>query len=594
MEIKKFYQNKLIVFFAIIVVVLIFYSNIFNNQFAYDDNDFFVNWQTVESLGNAKALVLGDLPLSHQHVYRPLRSLLQAVTYQLFGQNPLGYHFLGLFFYILAIYLLYLIFRKIINAKVAFLSAMIFAVLPVHVEAVTFVTASFDLFGIVLMLASLYFYLLGRNKNKAYLALSLILSLAALFSYELTVVLPLLLVLYDKCSDRGKKIIVSVKENWFYFLGVAVYLAARFYVMKLLNPQSFLTELDPKTIVFTSIKSFSNYVYLAVFNYPLSVNHQTVLSSSIFDFSVVFSIIIFALLLYLSWYFYKKNKSVYTLLIGWFIIGLLPAANLVRVSRFVAERYLFLSSVAFGVLVPLIFFKLFNYFSNKKQTAARIITVIVLVLVFLTYGFMSYVRNNDWQNDETLWQKTLKNETGDTRSLNNLAFELRQKGQNEKAIDYLGQAIKLDPNYYLAYENLGEIYSELNQHDKAIENFNKVIELKPNYFIAYANRGFDYFLLGEAELAEKDYLKALELNPQFYQANLNLGGFYFEAGNFEQAIGYFEKALAIDGSNSEVYEALGLAYLGASQPSAAKASFAKALKINPNSSRARDFLNKLK
>jgi hypothetical protein len=164
--------------------------NIFGNGFVIDDQYFIV-----EKMAD---------PVSQQGVFRPVRSLLYTVYFQIFGtNNPAGYHLHSLLVHLVATGLVYLI---ILNFKFlilnqgskskflnhfAFTAALLFGLHPVHTEAITYMAASMEMTGIVFMLFAFYLYL--KNKN----VLSYLFAMLAFFTYEMTLTLPLLLLLYE-------------------------------------------------------------------------------------------------------------------------------------------------------------------------------------------------------------------------------------------------------------------------------------------------------------------------------------------------------------------------------------------------------------
>ncbi|MGD9502463.1 MAG: tetratricopeptide repeat protein [Methyloceanibacter sp.] len=96
---------------------------------------------------------------------------------------------------------------------------------------------------------------------------------------------------------------------------------------------------------------------------------------------------------------------------------------------------------------------------------------------------------------------------------NNRGAALRQTGERDKALADLDQAIKLDPNYASAFNNRGLVYADRREYDRAIQDLSQAIALDSNYLKAYKNRGDAYRRKGEKSLATADYNKALALNP---------------------------------------------------------------------------------
>ncbi|MFH1551379.1 MAG: tetratricopeptide repeat protein [bacterium] len=225
-------NNKWIIFALIIIVSVIPYFNTLSNEFVYDDVDYFLNWQGIRNI-DIVSYFSGDAPMYYEHVYRPVRSIIQSIVYQFSGVNPFGYHLFAIIINLLNVALVYLIAKKILNENriAGLISVVIFALLPVHTMSVSFITASFNTAGIIFLFLSLYLYILFRElAKKKYIYGSMILGLVAFFTYELTLILPLLIILYDLCFKKITK--DKIKYYVFYFSGALLLLIIRFNVLK--------------------------------------------------------------------------------------------------------------------------------------------------------------------------------------------------------------------------------------------------------------------------------------------------------------------------------------------------------------------------
>ena len=133
-----------------------------------------------------------------------------------------------------------------------------------------------------------------------------------------------------------------------------------------------------------------------------------------------------------------------------------------------------------------------------------------------------------------------------------------QQGQYEEAIKDYDEAIRLNPEYALAYNNRGTAKSKSGQYEEAIEDFDKVIELNPKDAVAYNNRGYAKNRLGQHEEAIKDYDEAIELNPEYAKAYCNRGYAKSALGRREAAIKDFDKAIQLNPNDAVAYYNRGL------------------------------------
>ena len=128
---------------------------------------------------------------------------------------------------------------------------------------------------------------------------------------------------------------------------------------------------------------------------------------------------------------------------------------------------------------------------------------------------------------------------------NNRGIAYASLGQYQLAIDDYNKAIRLEPDHASAYNNRGNAYANLGQHQQAIDDFNHVLRLEPNHASAYNNRGIAYFKLGQYKRAIVDYNKALRLEPDHANAYNNRGNAYFKLGQYKLAIDDYNKAIQL-------------------------------------------------
>ena len=187
-------DKKIIPILLIILLPLVPYFNIFQNEFVWDDHVFILDNADIRSVSNLPLFFTQDV----DGLYRPLRSLHYAFIYSVAGKNKFLYHFNSLLFHTIISILVFLIIFEIVGKRgIALIAALIFAAHPIHTERVTNITAGFDLFGIFFMLLAFYLYVkFSKSGNKEYFLSSLLFFLIAIFSSEEAIVLPFLVFFY--------------------------------------------------------------------------------------------------------------------------------------------------------------------------------------------------------------------------------------------------------------------------------------------------------------------------------------------------------------------------------------------------------------
>jgi tetratricopeptide (TPR) repeat protein len=200
-----------------------------------------------------------------------------------------------------------------------------------------------------------------------------------------------------------------------------------------------------------------------------------------------------------------------------------------------------------------------------EQTFGYTVFAIISVLFFIT----TYLRNFDWKDNFSLWNKTFLQNTKNFRAANNLAFEYEKIGDYEKALNLYSYALTLpayiSPKsapqqlYARVHNNIGNIYFNTKNYTKAIEEYSIAIKMDPEYSQAYFNLGLLYKTIGDLNKAIYYYQKAIELSPKTAEYYNNLGIVYMLKDDYDEAIKMYTKALEINPSFTQVYSNLEIA-----------------------------------
>ncbi len=131
----------------------------------------------------------------------------------------------------------------------------------------------------------------------------------------------------------------------------------------------------------------------------------------------------------------------------------------------------------------------------------------------------------------------------------------------KKAIEYLTNAIKLQPDYAMAYNNRGIAYTNLRQQQWAIEDFDEAIRLQPDLAMAHCNRGAAYGNIGQYQRAIEDLNEAIRLKPDYAMAYDNRGLAYFNLDQRLRAIEEFNEAIRLKPDLVDAYNHRAVTYL---------------------------------
>ena len=520
----------------IIVLTLLAYANILRNEFVIDDKTFILDWQTKNSFSNLGLLLKGNLPSGHEGVWRPLRSVLYAFDWKIFGASPFGYHLQSIFIHLGATVLIYFITFELTKKRmVAFLAGIFFGLHPIHTETISYIASSMETLGVVLALGSFYLFLRAFAKKKDFknfYAISVVLAFAGYLTTEITLTLPILIVLYEVCFRKLTKKNFGGKVLFYfpYVAGVIVYLLVRFLVISAgargpyLANSVYLTFLTMTKVVFS-------YLSLTIFPLGQANNHiiskgieafvyrdyrtEAISAQSVLDPQILLSIAFIGAIVGGAVYAFKKLPIV-TFGVIWFLAALLPVLDIVPQGSVFNEKFLYLPS--YGLILILAYY-LNVLLENKYSTA-----VIGIVLSIAgTYLVLTISRNRDWHDNISLWTKDIKvNGQDNSYAYFQLGNAYAEKGIGDLAVANYGKSFEINPRFVVALGSIGKVYSDMGRVDLAINFYKKSLEVNPSFWEAHNNLANIYFKRADFDLATKEYQQILAILPGFTQIEENL------------------------------------------------------------------------
>lgn len=505
----KTLNNRRLHLIIITLVTFVVYSNTLPNKFNFDDPTILLNNPATHglSLKNIKD-VFTSLPNGVE--YLPLRDLTYMIDYELLGLNPFGYHLSNIIYYLVTCIILYLFLSKLLFRWVsafqiiAFLSTLLFAVHPVHVESVGGIAQRKDLISGLFFFLSLYCFLLYKDKGRVWFYVLSILSCGlSLLGKSTAIVLPIMILslefvyLREKTDNPLKRVFNLIP----FFIISFIISTANFFIVK---NAGIILPFTSSTIIEripTALKAIFKYLRILAIPYPLSVRHEFQPSKDIFEILPILSLIGFLALLYLiiRW---RQRSPLISLSLTWYLLSLLPVIGLIPTSTIIAERYLFLPSVGFCIVLSYVLFKgLYNRVN---------IFITVFVTLAILFSAISFERNFDWKNMKTLMKADLKKNPTSyilNLSLGKLFFE---NADYAEAMIYLTKAKEIKPRamdyeFYLTYY----LYKK-KQYKEAL-SFLKGMRLNEAEIVdIHYLLGIIYEAMADYENAKASYLKALK------------------------------------------------------------------------------------
>lgn len=581
---------------VILAVIAAIYFNSINNGFVADDISFVKDNTSIRSLKNVPDFFFSPKSLAAKDsewgtiIYRPLRTASYALDYALFGLNPAGYHAVNLVLHTAATVSLYFVILNLFNISgAAFLGALLFAVHPVHIEAVSWISSRADLIGLVLVnlvLLSYFRYKLAREK--AYLALALFLSFLSYLGKETMVALPGLIILYDYASSK-RPAADTIKTNiasWAFFSIVTLaYLVIRFDITGRMSTNQGWWGGTVYSNFLMMIEATATYIRLLVIPYNFTFHYIIEPVYSVTDPGVAVSLLVISITLAAMVYSHFKNKMVFFAL-AWFYIGLVPIANIVPISfSMMAERYIYMPSegpiIAAGYGLYLLYRKL-----SEKGLSYERFAVGVIVAIMLVFSIEVVSRNKDYRDEFAFFSSAVKVSPDSAPSNKGLADQYYNRKEFDKAITHYERAVAIDQGYIEALLGEAITYRDMKELPRALAAANRaalvaenVASLKPKNPLIRFNLGNVYREMGDLEAARGEWEKAVELDPGYSEAYNNLGIYYQLRGDYPEAIEMFERSLEQNPFNTETYYNAGSVYEAMGETAKAKEYYARFMEM---------------
>jgi len=456
--------NKWRLFFLGCLVVFT-YFNALNNEFVSDDIFAIVNNYNLGDFGQVLA-----------NPFYFLRPLEYFVVFNLFGKQAIYFRLTSLVFHIITVWGVYALVGLLISSWVGLMAAILFAVHPLGVEAVVWISAGGYVQAGAFVVWSLVFWVLAiLNKGETfvkYYVWSYIFLLLALLSTERAVVTVGLMFMLSWLLGK-------LKSSWKYMI-VPVVLSLIWVVVSVSGAGQRLESLqtnyynDTGSINFFAQLPIAISEYLKLFVWPVGL---TLYHSDLAFNAWQFGLRVVVLLGFFGgviWAFFK-NKQVFFWL-AWFLICLSPTLLPFGLSWIVAERYVYMAMIGLCVVTAMGF----EWILKRVQGDGKDGINFVLVLLIGILMFRTILRNNDWQTADDLWFSAERYSTLSPQNHNNLGDAYGKQGRLELSRDHFLKAIEINPRYADAMHNLGSVYLQMGEIDKAKESYLRALENNPN------------------------------------------------------------------------------------------------------------------
>ena len=491
----------------------------------------------------------------HASNWHPLTWISHMLDVELFGLNPGPHHWVNLFFHVINTLLLFTFFHRTTGAPVrSALVAALFALHPLHVESVAWVSERKDVLSTLFFILTLWAYARYTRDPalRRYIVVFVLLALG-LMAKPMLVTAPFVLLLMDfwplkrfnPAAPQPGLVLKLVVEKIPLFVLVLASSLITLMVQQEGGAVNSLAQAPLDTRLANVLVSYVGYMGNMVWPTGLAALYPMVKSIPLWQ-----ALGAGVLLVAISFGVLKGLRRFPYLTVGWFwFLGtLVPVIGIVQVgSQAMADRYTYIPLTGLFIIIAWGGYDLLVRNTTKRAPIAIIIAVVVIGL-----GSATWVQVQYWADGKTLWKRVLA----------------------------------VTNNNFRAHVAYGSILATEDRHKDAAAQFSAAVRIQPNYAEAHSKLGVELAALGQHDAAMSHYKEALRYRPDLGMANTNLGNALLAEGRTEDALVYYEKALRQDQDDPIALNALGSAMDDLDRIDEAIELYRRALVINPRLSAA--------
>ena len=588
---KNFFSLSLILF-----AVLVAYGNCYTASWHFDDYHTIIDnpYLTIdnlepETIWKTFFAAPGGGKYSGKHLYRPVPNSSFAINWYLGKDDVLGYHIVNVAIHFTAAVFLYFLTHSLLKASnkkeqyhgsmhtIAFVSTLIWAVHPIHTQAVTYIVQRMTSMSAMFGILSLWLYVAARNKrdlrSRLFLfagsAVAFIMSIGSKENGGLLLVSMLLMeVLFfrELSKNQFRKFLI-----WSFFIGVILFSVGMIYLTSkgiwagyekrnFTLVQRLVTE--PRVLIL-----YLSQLFWA-FPWRFSIEHDIAISHSIFNPWTTMPAILAVLGLLATGIVQMRKRPLISLAILFYFLNHVVESSILPLELTFEHRNYLPSAFVFLPISQWIVYAL-KIYRKKGRIVMGIGYSAVLTLVFFLVG-STFLRNDVWATEKSLWENAISRAPGLARPYQNLAYYYYEAiGRYDIALELYKKAIPLgsqSPGRTRAeiLTNIGVIYDKAGDYASAYEYYLKALEASPKELKPRYNSAMALIGLGRYEDALMMVDDLISRKSDEKNSN-NLKGFILlKAGQPIQAIPYFEKTLGVDPNHfqSNINMGIALSQLG--------------------------------
>jgi protein O-mannosyl-transferase len=465
-------------------------------------------------------------------MYRPLSTLSFYADYQVHGGKPAGFHQTNIILNAAVSAMVFVVLLEMFaQPLLALAAALLFAVCPMHVENVAWVSGRTDIIATLFALLTLWFYARWRNRGGVVNAVASIAAFAlALLSKEIAVVVPAVIAVYElvlRASDQQAR---KETRRWSVLIAMGVLLAAYCLLRRVLLGSSLgslprMTQGLSQAVAF-SFSVVAHYTYKLVYPFRLNPTPEFPPPTDFFNVHTLVGVAVVALVVASIVRWRRHRAFVFGMAV--IVCGLVPVLHIVPANQVLAERFLYFPSFGYALLVALAL--------TCAMPRQRTVAVTVFAALLVACGVCTVTGTKVWKDEPTLFTKAVELSPGSPTAHFDLGVTLAEAGKLDDALVELRRATELDPNYADAWSAMGRAEGKLGRPAAGLEHCARAVQIAPDDVRFLNDLGTMQFQARQYSNAADSFRRVLELRPRHSYARFNLGLALYQQSDFAGVI----------------------------------------------------------
>ncbi len=501
--------------------------------------------------------------------YRPVDLLSFAANWLVHGRYLFGYHAVNVALHVANTWLLFFLFRRRFGETTAGIAALAFAVLPVHVEAVTSIVGRAEVLAAFFLLLAFFAAARARRRGRRFPLGAWALYFLAILTKESAVVFPGLLFLYDLAEEEGsfarRAVLRFRREPWAYF-GFAAPLAATFAIRAavlrgfLISKQAGFFELENPLVSLPVLSRLANASAVmlrnlgrTVFPALLSADESAWQIPLLHPRDPLFPAALVAIaLLAASGIALFRRRPAAGFGILFFFVAALPTSNfLFATGTIMAERLMYLPSAGIALAAAAVLPSDLPALAGRRTRTAMLAAAVLLLL------FRTISRNPVWESDETLFRNLILTSPHSAKAHYDFAYAEADRRRPRTAYRQYAVATSIYARYYDAWAGRGRMAGEIGDLAESVDDGRRSVAIFAPYENGWFTIAYCAERRGDFAAADAAYAEGLRKCPTSFPLAYHRAAFLFRRGRLDEAVEAYRRAIALSPDMALNHEDLG-------------------------------------